>query len=122
MSAMESGQHPWNEVVFMKTLKTIVQVGEVEQHTFVNCALSPEYKRRRAHSLTAFVEQKKDQGVTVHIPFIPETDHPPTYPYVVNDNTHFHPLFLESPKQAPKRKVEHDKFKIMPKPLFDRTM
>lgn len=116
MSALEeSDQHSWNEIVFLKTLKSIVQVGEVEQQTFVNCALSPEYKRRRADSFSAFVEQNKGQGP---FPFIPETDPPPT----TSTTHHFQTLLLDSPKQAPKRKVEHDKYKIIPKPLFDRTL
>ena len=105
MSSLESDQHhQFNEVVFMKTLKSMVQVGEVEQHTFVNCALSPEYKKRRAGSLTAFVEQQK-KGQDIHN----------------SPHHHLHINPHESPKAAPKRKVEHDKYKIMPKPLFDRT-
>ena len=127
MSSLESDQHPFNEVVFMKTLKTIVQVGEVEQHTFVNCALSPEYKKRRAGSLSAFVEQKKSEGLPVQFPFVPETVLPPTHresahhkPLLDSPSAH-HKTLLDSPKEAPKRKVEHDKYKIMPKPLFDKT-
>ena len=130
MSAFEP-DHSWNEVVFMKTLKTVVQDGEVEQHTFVNCALSPEYKRRRADSLSAYMETKKAaNGVVVQVPFVPgsnqqqqqqqQTNHHHHHPHPHHPQQHHG--FCESPKPAPKRKVEHDKYKIMPKPLFDRTM
>lgn len=111
------GDHAWNEVVFMKTLKSVVSDGEVEQSNLVNCALSPEYKRRRANSLTAYIEHKKGSPT---IPYLPEAQAPAT---VVNpQQLHRHPG-CESPKakSAPKRKAEHDKYKIMPKPLFDQT-
>lgn len=100
--------HTWNEIVFMKTLKSVVSEGEVEQCTFVNCALSPEYKRKRANSLNSFVEQKRAQGAIVEVELEPQ----------------LHPLHHgceDSPKMAPKRKSEHEKWKIMPKKLYDKT-
>ena len=107
-STLEEG-HNWNEIVFMKTLKTVVHEGEVEQCTFVNCALSPEYKRKRANSLNSFVEQKRAQGAYIE----PEMEKP------------VHPIHHhgceDSPKLAPKRRSEHEKWKIMPKKLYDKT-
>jgi hypothetical protein len=109
------GDHNWNEVVFMKTLKSVVSDGEVEQCTVVNCALSPEYKRRRANSLTAYVQHKKGSPV---IPYMP-AEQPPAA--VVNSQPQSG-CECEKLKLAPKRKAEHDKYKIMPKALFDRTL
>lgn len=129
MSALETDRS-WNEVVFMKTLKSVVQEGEIEQHTFVNCALSPEYKRRRADSLCAYIETKRADGAAAQVPYIPENEHRAvTGPVLVApNNSSYHHLQqqhlhhpLESTKEAPKRKVEHDKYKIIPKPIYDQT-
>lgn len=107
-SALEDG-HAWNEVVFMKTLKNVVHEGEVEQCTFVNCALSPEYKRRRANSLNSFVEQKRASGAFLE----PEAETPPL-PIL-------HHGCEDAPKLVPKRKSEHEKWKIVPKKIFDKS-
>lgn len=116
-SALED-DHTWNEVVFMKTLKSIVNDGEVEQITAVNCALSPEYKRRRANSLTAYIEHRKGD---TEIPFVTAL---PTETLSNPQQLHEHQQHpgCESPKAAPKRKAEHDKYRIMPKPVFDKTV
>ena len=115
--------HDWNEVIFLKTLKTVVGEGEIEQLTH-NCALSPEYKRRRSNSLTAYlmeqqqnlqqqllqVQQQQSQPNLQGPHGIAMPDMPPTSILITRSPP-------ESPKPAPKRKVEHDKYKIMPKPL-----
>jgi len=117
MSSLETDEHnPWSEVLFMKTLKSVVQMGEVEQQTVANCALSPEYKRRRADSLTAVQNKARNE----QIPFIPEAE--PCPDKIHGHRRHSSLILPESPKQTPKRKIEHDKYRIIPKPIFDRIM
>jgi hypothetical protein len=106
--------HSWNEVIFLKTLKVVVGEGEIEQMTNNNCALSPEYKRRRSNSLTAYVmEQQQHQQQQFFPNGIVAPDMPPTSIVVTRSSPPD-----DSPKSPPKRKVEHDKYKIMPKPLI----
>jgi hypothetical protein len=93
----------------MKTLKNVVHEGQVEQCFVVNCALSPEYKRKRANSLNSFVEQKRAEGAIIE----PEIEQ--------QLNPLYHHGCEDSPKQAPKRKSEHEKWKIMPKKLYDKS-
>ena len=108
------GDNKWNEVIFMTTLKAIVNDGEVEQSAGVNCALSPEYKRRRANSLTAYIETKKESQP---IPFIPESSSFTPVAQQQQPGCEFAKV-----KSSPKRKAEHDKYKIMPKSLCDQTL
>ena len=111
-SSLEDEDHPWNEIVFNKTLKAVVHDGEIEQCTYVNCALSPEYKRKRANSLAAFADKK------ALVAEKEEEKEPPCLPPTIHCGA---PHGVESPKSAPKRKFEHEKWKIMPKKIYDKT-
>jgi hypothetical protein len=99
----ESDRHNWNEVLFLKTLKAIIRDGEIEQCTNVSAALSPEYKKKRAEDLYQRLEERKESATKLLAPL---TKHRPT----------------ETIKAAPRRRSEHEKWKIIPKKVYDKTM
>lgn len=98
----ESDRHKWNEVLFLKTLKGIIRDGEVEQCTNVSAALSPEYKKKRAEDLHKRLEEQKESAMKLLAPLFKKR--------------------IETLKEAPKRKSEHEKWKIIPKKVYDKTM
>ena len=86
--------HPWNDILFVQTFKSIQRHGDLLERTGSSAELSPTYKRQRADSL----RQQPSK--------LPE---PP--PIVLH---HAH-------KESPARRSEHEKWKIMPKRLYDKT-
>lgn len=91
---------PWNETLFLKSLKSLVQDGDVEQCTNLNCALTPEFKQR----VTSKVEQLG----------------PPKPPSLTGLE---YPIFTQhyelKRKDLPAKKLEHYKLKIVPKKIYD---
>lgn len=92
----------WNDKLFLKTLKDIANVGEVEICAQIQAELSPRFKRRRANSLS------KLQSPPL----------PPLQPVEP------HRIIISSspPKEPPHRPKEHEKWKITPKRVYDKTM
>lgn len=88
---------PWNETIFLKTLKSLVQDGDVEQCTSLNCGLSPEFKRRVSNKAQA-IKPPSLTGMS--------------YPIFEH---HYEP----EEKSLPVKKPEHYKLKICPKKLYD---
>jgi len=97
----EEDHHIWNEIIFLKTLKSVVRDGDVEQCTNSSAALSSTFKKKRAISVSRKLEEKKQT-------MLPK---PPVIEY--------HPV--ESLKDAPKRRTEHEKWKIIPKKIYDKS-
>ena len=91
---------PWNETIFLKTLKSLIQDGDVEQCTTLNCGLSPEFKKK----------------VTTKAKQMSPPQPPPlcglTYPYFTERRA------VEE-KGLPVKKPEHYKLKIIPKKIYD---
>ncbi|KAG7350629.1 hypothetical protein IV203_009989 [Nitzschia inconspicua] len=91
---------PWNETIFLKTLKSLVQDGDVEQCTSLNCGLSPEFKRRVSEKAQA-----------IKLPQCPSLTGM-SYPIFEH---HYEP----QEKNLPAKKLEHYKLKICPKKWYD---
>ena len=98
-------EHQWNDTLFHKTLKTLITDGDIEQCTNLNCGFSPEFKRRRTHTIETVLDKRHS------IPPLPPSHTQPTSPRL-------HPYLLD--KEAPKRKPEHAKVKIIPKKEYDK--
>ena len=103
---------PWNETIFLKTLKGLIQDGDVEQCTSLNCGLSPEFKRK--------VTSKAQQIPPPPLPSLCGL----TYPYFTHQqqqqqqqNQH-HSIF-DVKDGLPVKKPEHYKLKIVPKKIYD---
>jgi hypothetical protein len=94
-------KHIWNDTIFLKTLKSLTNDGDIEQCTSANCALSPEFKKRRTKSLL----EKRSQ---LHPLLSPEL----AYPFFTR-----HHEFQE--KELPAKKPDHFKLKIIPKKIYD---
>lgn len=91
----------WNDALFLQTLKSIVRRGEVDLFAKSTVEFSPEFKKKRADSLVARLEE--------HLAHLPPLDPPP------------HRKVSGDLKPAPVRKPEHDKWKIMPKKEYDHS-
>jgi hypothetical protein len=100
----------WNDVIFLRTMKSIVNDGDIDLCSNILAELSPSFKRKRADSLS--------QRMAVELEPVPliqnQTVDTSTNDYNTGTNRH-------SPKQAPHRPVEHDKWKIIPKNLYDKA-
>jgi hypothetical protein len=100
----ESDRHIWNEVLFLKTLKAITRDGEIEQCTNVSAALSPEFKKKRAEDLHQRLEERKESAMKLLLTPLKKGHR------------------IETIKEAPRRRSEHEKWKIIPKKIYDKTM
>lgn len=101
----------WNDAMFLQTLKSVVNSGEVELCANIQAELSPTYKRKRADSL-----QKKLEQHCLNAAKAPDTA--PNLPEV---HPHHVIFAFKDPKEPPHRPREHEKWKIIPKRVFDRT-
>jgi hypothetical protein len=95
--------HVWNDTIFLMAMKGLMTDGDIEQCAKLNCSLSPDLKKRRTGNMTALLENTK----------IPVAPLPPLSP---------HQFPYEATKEAPKRKIEHAKLKIIPKKIYDNYM
>ena len=82
----------WNEVHFQKTLKTLVEKGDLLQINGINYKFSDQYLQRRVETLRARAESIEEQ----------------TYKTAVE---HHHAREIPS-KKAPKKETVHAKIKI----------
>jgi hypothetical protein len=90
-------QHFWNETIFLKTLKSLSALGDIQQTSAINVELSSEFKKKRTTKLAEILEKKI--LMTVHPRISPHGD---------------------EVKTAPKRKPEHAKLKIIPRREYDK--
>lgn len=90
----------WNEKLFVKTLKDIIRDGEIQQCAHIFAELSPEFKRMRADSLV----RKLDEHLQADL--------------VQSANQH--PLYEKNPPHH--GRPEHDKWKIVPKRIYDKSV
>jgi len=106
-------QHPheyWNDTLFLQTLKSVVSRGEVDLCSNIQAELSPTYKRHRADSLLQKIEQETRTSI------------PPPQPVLLPDVQPHHVIIAYTdPKVPPHRPREHEKWKIIPKKVYDRT-
>ena len=111
IAILEDENVEWNDVIFLRTIKSIVHDGDIEIFSNILAELSPSYKRKRANSLS--------QRMSIEV----ETLHPP----LLNPPTDS--AMIEKPKipngtirkEAPHRPTEHDKWKIIPKKMSDKA-
>jgi hypothetical protein len=99
-------QVPWNETIFVKTLKSLIQDGNIEPCTSLNCGLSPQFKRKvttKAQQLTNLPQLPSLCGMT--------------YPYFTHEQEGIHNVV--DVKDLPVKKPEHYKLKIVPKKIYD---
>jgi hypothetical protein len=100
-------ERAWNDTVFLKTLKSLAQNGDIEQCTSLNCGLSPDFKKRRTNSMRALLEKRAQL-------------HPETSQLTCHHHHHsLHPPHGLEEKEIPVRKQEHAKLKIIPKKIYE---
>lgn len=110
---------PWNETIFLKTLKSLVQNGDVEQCTSLNCGLSPEFKRKvnsKAQALCLQHQQQEQlqQQQQLQQYYASQNVTELNSPHI----TGHHRRTFED-KETPAKKAEHFKLKIVPKRIYD---
>lgn len=96
--------HTWNDTLFLKTLKNIVQCGDIQQSAIIYAELSPEYKKKRAGSIAQQVEHHLQSAPPLPI------------------STASLSQSVAQTKPSPVRRSEHEKWKIIPKRIFDRSV
>jgi hypothetical protein len=89
----------WNDIIFLRTVKSVVEDGDVELCANVLAELSSSYKRKRADSLS--------QRMSI----VPEPEAPVPHPSSPGETT----------KERPHRPSEHEKWKIIPKKIYDKA-
>jgi len=98
--------HTWNDALFLVTFKSIVKSGDIDLYPHVSAELSPGYKRNRTDSLLRRLDESMKDA-----PPMPTIPLEPTHRIITGV-----PL-----KEPPKRRAEHDKWKILPKTVYDKT-
>jgi len=93
----------WNDALFLQTLKSIVRKGEIDLFTKSTAEFSHEFKRKRTESLLLKLDEKL-QASSPAMATSQEEAPPP------------------SPKSPPHRRPEHEKWKILPKKIYDHTL
>jgi len=88
--------------LFLQTLKSIVRKGEIDLFTKSTAEFSHEFKRKRTESLLLKLDEKL-QASSPAMATSQEEAPPP------------------SPKSPPHRRPEHEKWKILPKKIYDHT-
>jgi hypothetical protein len=160
-SLLDDDDYPWNEILFMKTFKSIADSGEIQFSANIMAELSPEYKRRRSDSILQKIEQEQNamqQVANIYTPVLySNSSHPSslaensnqqqqqlqqnlmpsTMGQEQNDarqmaatsststthhSTTLHQHPQHSKQQIPHRRSEHEKWKIIPKKVYDKTM
>lgn len=96
----------WNDAVFLMTMKSLAQAGDIEWVTSVNCALTPDFKKRRTQSCNAMMEKRSQrrslEGSSGSV--VPSVE--------------YHSIEFPA-KEPPAKKTEHTKLKIIPKKIYD---
>mmetsp|Transcript_28449 Transcript_28449/g.69019 ORF Transcript_28449/g.69019 Transcript_28449/m.69019 type:complete len:128 (-) Transcript_28449:97-480(-) len=93
--------HNWNDTIFIKTLKSLVSDGDIEECAVGNYALSSKFKGKRTKSMERFLERHSAVWCV-----------PPEY------SSHMATKTIQG-KSSPVRKQEHAKQKIIPKKIYD---
>ena len=113
MALLDDQNVAWNDVIFLRTMKSIIHDGDIDLCSNILAELSPTYKRKRANSLS--------QRMSIEV----ETQPPlPALSASIDasmiDQQHNNSKG-HSHKEAPHRPTEHDKWKIVPKKLSDKA-
>ena len=110
--ALVDEQHiVWNDVIFLRTMKSIVQDGDVDLCSNILAELSPSYKRKRANSLSQRMSVEAETPESIY--------NPPTDTSMIDQPKHGE---VQTRKVAPHRPAEHDKWKIIPKKVSDKAV
>ena len=115
-----SADHVWNDTIFLKTMKGLMNDGDIEQCAKLNnCSLSLDLKKRRTTNMMTARLLHVDTTTTANTTTnsIPVAPLPPLSPHQQQ-----FPSYYEATKDAPKRKMEHAKLKIIPKKIYDNYM
>lgn len=114
----------WNETLFLLTFKSVVKSGDVALYPHVSAELSPEYKRQRTDSLLHKLENAMEACPVLPLDTTRTlTSLESTMSLDATSPSHFakskHTIVHKNP---PKRRSEHEKWKIVPKAVYDKTM
>jgi hypothetical protein len=112
MALLEDQNMEWNDVIFLRTMKSIVHDGDIDLCSNILAELSPSYKRKRANSLS----QRMSIEVETQSPLL-EINEPIDASMIDRNNT----PKGQTRKEAPHRPTEHDKWKIVPKKFSDKA-
>ena len=83
----------------------MVKDGDIDLYPHVSAELSPEYKRKRADSLLKRVDESMKDAPPLPVAVKPEA-------LIITGKPQ---------KEAPKRRPEHEKWKIIPKTEYDKS-
>jgi hypothetical protein len=102
----------WNDTIFLKALKSVVENGEIDLCANIQAELTPTYKRKRADSLT----QRMLLTIETELPACPIQDTAPSQYHVPGVSA-----IRRYSKEPPIRTHEHDKWKVAPKRMYERS-
>lgn len=133
-SLLDENDYQWNEMLFMKTYKSIANSGEIEINANIMVELSPEFKRKRSNSIIQRLEQEQNamKQVMINSPPLDSNFFHHSAPELLNQQNHVMASTMDqdqnsegripkSKQDIPHRRSEHEKWKIMPKKIYDKT-
>jgi hypothetical protein len=107
---LEDENVEWNDVIFLRTIKSIVHDGDIDICSNILAELSPSFKRKRANSLSQRMSIEVETPPPLHnLPVVASITDTPNSPKG------------QSRKEAPHRPAEYDKWKIIPKKISDKA-
>lgn len=110
MAILEDDNVEWNDVIFLRTIKAIVHDGDIDMYSNILAELSPSFKRKRANSLS--------QRMAIEIETQPPLPSQPQEAPTINKPS---TPKSQTRKEPPHRPIEHDKWKIIPKKVYDKA-
>ena len=110
IAILEDENVEWNEVIFLRTIKSIAQDGDIDIYSNILAELSPSYKRKRASSLS--------QRMSIDVEPVPPIDNAPSDASMIDKPSSPNG---QTRKDPPHRPTEHDKWKIIPKKISDKA-
>lgn len=121
-------EHPsWNETLFLLTFKSVVKSGEVALYSHVSAELSAEYKRQRTDSLLLKLENAMDACPVLSLDTtrtLASLESNMSVDAVCQPTPTEHAkhiVVVVARKDPPKRRSEHEKWKIVPKSIHDKA-
>jgi hypothetical protein len=111
MALLEDENVVWNDIIFLRTIKSIAEDGDIDISSNILAELSPSYKRKRANSLSQRMSIEVEASPPLH-------NHPPTDSSTISKASSPKGLIR---KKAPHRPSEHEKWKIIPKKISDKA-
>jgi len=111
---LEDTGHSFDGVLFARSMKSVAAAGDITLDARALAQLSPGYKQKRVNIVSR--KMSSEPETTPSLPLLLQASSP-----LASRSSRSPNDFAGDLKEAPVRKPDRDKWKIMPKKLLDKT-